>query len=289
MRKLLTFLIALGAIVLSLAPAYAQVGQIPFWPPIQLGSTWTPASLSGLIAWYKADNDSTNVFSDAACTVPQTTNAANVLCWKDLSGNGYNLVNASGANRPTYVLAGLNGKPTVNFVALSSQNLRTAVGVAMGTGVSGSAFAIGTMNTGTNSFGRLVTYAPPSAADNSAGGFTYLFRQSTTNFFETEKGITVVVGSPYAAVSLATETRFGGIANGTTIQSYVNGATAGTAGSGSIAFTSGGYIALGSSIASGGGTGAALWDGNISEIIITNNAMSSGDIALLDAYLAARW
>jgi hypothetical protein len=284
MRKLLTFLIALGAIILSLAPADA--GYFLFF---NNNANWTPAQLPGLIAWYKADNDSTNVFSDSACTVPVTTNTSPVVCWKDKSGNGYNVVNATGLHRPTYTLAGLNGKPTVTFAQSNTEFLITAVGVAMGTGVSGSAFAIGTMNTVTASFGRLVTYAPPSAADNATGGYTFLFRQSTNNFIETEKGITVVVGSPYAAVSLATETRFGGIANGTTIQNYINGVAAGTAGSGSTAYISGGYIAIGTAISSGGSAPSALWDGNLSEIIITNNAMSPTNIALLDAYLAARW
>ena len=35
-------------------------------------STWTPASLTGLVAWYKADNDGTNVFTNTACTTAST-------------------------------------------------------------------------------------------------------------------------------------------------------------------------------------------------------------------------
>jgi hypothetical protein len=55
------------------------------------------------------------------------------------------------------------------------------------------------------------------------------------------------------------------------------------------ASVSGGGISVGGPIASGCVVGGSnFWDGNISEIIITNTAMSAGDIAKLDAYLAAR-
>jgi hypothetical protein len=290
MRKLLTFLIALGAVVFAIAsPCSAQMTTTGAGSTFKSPVPWTPAQLTGLIAWYKADNDSTNVFSDVGCTTPQTTNGGNVLCWKDRSGVGRNITNGSGSGRPTYTLAGLNGKPTITFVAASSQYLGMGTGTAMGTGTSGSGFAIGTMNTGTNSFGRLVTYAPPAAGDGTTGGFIYVFRATATNAIEATKGPTVVTAAG-AAVSLATETRFGAIANGTTITSYINGAAAGTPGSGSNSFISGGCIFVGTNVGSGcsPSTGGE-WDGNVSEIVITNTAMSSTDIANLDAYLAARW
>jgi hypothetical protein len=253
-------------------------------------SNWTPQQLPGLVAWYKADNDGTNIFSDAAGTTPQTTNAGIIACWKDRSGNGYHIINSSLSSiNPHYTLAGLNGKPAVTFVAANSQLLRSAAGVAMGTGAAGSGFAIGTMNTGTNSSGRLISYAPPSASDTGSGGYQPVLRVSTTNFINTFKG-GIQVATPFAPVSLATETRFGGIADGNIIQSYINGVAAGSTGSGSNAFISAGYIAVGGPTNSGGVTGGAnYWDGNISEIVITNQAMTPTDVAKLDAYLVKRW
>jgi hypothetical protein len=250
-------------------------------------SNWTPQQLPGLVAWYKADNDGTNVFSNSGGTTP-ATNGGIIEVWKDKSGNGYNLINISGTSNPTYTVAGLNGKPTVTFVAASGQVLRSAAGVAMGTGAAGSGFAIGTMTTNTNSSGRLISYAPPSAADTASGGFQPVLRPGTTNFINTFKG--GIQDTTNAPVSLSTETRFGGVADGNIIQSYVNGLAAGSPGSGSNAFISGGYIAVGGGTNSGGATGGAnYWDGNISEVVITNQAMTPTDIAKLDAYLVKRW
>lgn len=43
------------------------------------------------------------------------TDGANVSLWPDLSGNGNDLSQANEAEQPTYLAAGLNGKPTVQF------------------------------------------------------------------------------------------------------------------------------------------------------------------------------
>jgi hypothetical protein len=193
MRKLLSFLIALGAFALAFFPVLASAlspqqryGISPVsklsrlalalvslffltgaqWFPY-FNKAWTPAQLPGLIAWYKADNDSTNIFSNSACTTPQTTNTGTIQCWKDKSGNGYNLLN-SGAQLPSYTLAGLNGKPTVTFYGTGW--LVTASGVAMGTGTAGSMYGIGTMLAGTGSNGRLFSYQLASSTGNLAGG-----------------------------------------------------------------------------------------------------------------------
>jgi hypothetical protein len=281
------FLIGLFA-VLFISSAQAQV-------PMTGGGkgtpapAWTPASLPNLIAWYKADNDSTNVFSDAGCTTAQTTNAGIVNCWKDKSGNGYNLLNSSGGIRPLYILAGLDSKPTVSNVG-SNGWLISATGVAMGTGTAGSGFVMGTLNTATLSTSRLVSYVPASSTEFVTGEMSYMFRSSTSTAFNAEKGTTLQFTGAATLPGLDTPTRMGTVADGSVIQGYVNGATAGTSGSGSNAFVSGGCIAFGVAVATNCVTAAAgYWRGSASEIVITNNAMSAPNIALLDAYLAARW
>lgn len=66
------------------------------------GSTaWTPASISSIYGWYKADNTST------------TTDGASVATWYDSSGKGNNLTQSDSAKQPVYRAADFNGIPTL--------------------------------------------------------------------------------------------------------------------------------------------------------------------------------
>src|SRR5664280_2630717 len=128
MRKFLTFLIALASIIFAVcSPASAQQSILGFPPGMfqnkaaQGGTAWTPAQLPNLIAWYKAD---VGVYTDTACSTP-ATNSTTVGCWKDQSGNGYDLKQAL-TGKPTYLSAGLNGKPTIQHTAATPTGMITA-------------------------------------------------------------------------------------------------------------------------------------------------------------------
>jgi hypothetical protein len=70
---------------------------------------FTPASLPGLIGWYKAD---AGVFSDAGIT--PATNGGTIQQWNDQSGHGNNLLQATSASRPTYTTGALNSLPVID-------------------------------------------------------------------------------------------------------------------------------------------------------------------------------
>src|SRR5215469_9229577 len=80
---------------------------------------WTPASLPGLVAWYDGQN---------AASI--TLNGSTVSQWNDQSGHGYNVVQGTAANQPTYNATGLNGYPALVFNGSTN-----ALGVAMAAGV----------------------------------------------------------------------------------------------------------------------------------------------------------
>jgi hypothetical protein len=63
---------------------------------------FVPAMLPGLVLWVRAD-------------LGVTLNAGNVSIWADQSGLGHNLAQATAANQPLWVSAGVNGAPTVLF------------------------------------------------------------------------------------------------------------------------------------------------------------------------------
>jgi len=64
---------------------------------------FTPASLSGLAAWYDASQ------------ITGTTDGAALSQWNDLSGNARHLRQATGASQPIYKTAIQNGKGVVRF------------------------------------------------------------------------------------------------------------------------------------------------------------------------------
>jgi hypothetical protein len=65
---------------------------------------WTPASLTGLKAWYDASDTATISVSGTAVTQ-----------WNDKSGNGYNVTQGTSANRPTSGVSTLNSKNVIDF------------------------------------------------------------------------------------------------------------------------------------------------------------------------------
>lgn len=242
------------------------------------GGGFTPASLPGLIAWYKADAD---VYSNTSLTTPQTTNNGNVAGWKDQSGNGYHLTQATGQYLPTYLTAGLNGKPAISFAAAAPSMLASASGVAMGTGNVASAVMIGQLTSGAASNSRVVVY--DSGGDTNPGSCIFMIRNGGSNAFAGYRSIPGFVGSQ--AISLATTYRMGIVFDGTNATTYLNNANP-TATACTDSLSNGGLISIGAHNTAGPQEG---WDGPIGEIIITNQAMSSGDRASLDAYLVARW
>jgi len=108
---------------------------------------------------------------------------------------------------------------------------------------------------------------------------------ATTTAFLGGKG-NVLSGATTAA-GLATPFRGGYVNDGTQGTSYLNN-VAGTSTANANASITAGRIAIGSSISNNLTTGTRF-NGNASEIIIYNQALSSADKTSLDAYLAARW
>ncbi|UKA57985.1 hypothetical protein [Arthrobacter sp. FW306-2-2C-D06B] len=90
------------------------------WVYTALGSTavFTPAAVSGLVAWYDASQ------------IVGLADGASVPRWNDLSGNGNNLTQGIAANQPVYKTAIQNGKAVVRFNGSSSVMSKT-LGVAL--------------------------------------------------------------------------------------------------------------------------------------------------------------
>ena len=75
----------------------------------------SPVVASGLRAWYRAD---LGVTRDAS---------SNVSLWADVSGNGYDLVQAVTGRQPTWVGSAMYGQPALQFSGTAFLKTATAV------------------------------------------------------------------------------------------------------------------------------------------------------------------
>jgi len=98
------------------------------------GVSTSPDLISGLLAWWKADALTLN-------------NNDAVSSWLDSSGNGYSMVQATGANQPIYKTNIVNGKPVVRFDATNDE---LAVSLSTTTSAGWTVFIVYSGNTNGN-------------------------------------------------------------------------------------------------------------------------------------------
>ena len=238
----------------------------------------TPPSIFGadLVAWYKAD---TAVYNDAGITL--ATNGQTVQQWNDQSGNGYNLSQATSANRPTLNTAGYNSKPAIIFSSSAATQLATGASAVSLGGTTASGFAVGQQTTGIGGNARLLDFIATgdSSDTGTAKSGIFIIRASTPSVY-TYRG-SIGFGSG-VSVSVATNYRMGGVFDGTNQVTYINN-VAGTASAGGGTWGTTGQIRVGNDP-----TGGA-WNGPCAEIVVVKVAPTVTQLAQLDAYFTNKW
>lgn len=244
MRRPFLFLAALCA-----AAAFAATFPVSFW-----ASGFSPASISGLKVWLKAD------------AINQTDGSA-VSSWPDSSGNANNATQATGTNQPIFKTAILNGRPIVRFDG-TNDNLKTAA-FASPLSVS-TIFVVAKMSTAdqiqyfydgitTTNRNALLRY------DAANGGQLDQFA-GTEVFGAFVKGSFVVLSSVFNGASSAT---------------YNNGASiiSGNVGTQTLTGLSVGADRI----------NVAFLNGDIAEILVYDSALSSTDRAKARTYLSQKY
>jgi hypothetical protein len=245
----------------------------------------TPLTIFGsdLILWFNAKQ---GVFSDAGVT--PAVDAGTVQQWNDLSGNGYHLVQATGANRPLYDVDGLNNLPAlVAGGQAAAQYMATADVVAFGGATAVSFFVVGTLSDppGAEQYGRFISSSDADANSDFGNNSGFNLCQHDTNeavgnfFFD--NAVDGVVAATYE-----TPYRFGGTINGAVSTTYVDN-VAGTPD------TTGGSLNLGTNVfrifrdtvASAG----QYLTGNCSEIGVVKRLVTELERAALDDYFVSEW
>jgi hypothetical protein len=239
------------------------------------GGGFSPLSFGAdLVAWYKAD---AGAYVDAGITL--ATNGQDVQQWNDQSGNGNHVSQANGTFRPTYLSAGLNGRPTLDFIAANDVLISATDALDVG-GTALSTFTVATLDVGAAAHARLLSFL--GSGDANDFGFAtsacLIIENDQTQAIATHRqgylGITsITYGTVYA---------LGSIYDGVNATVYVNN-------SGSSPAASSGTFASTGTLRIGQGSGGEAWDGFCSEVVIVKKALSSDERNALHAYLAARW
>lgn len=99
----------------GILPGFPQYGidqgVLPGLPASRTSHDDVVRGIAGLRQWYAADK------------IPGVTHGAGVAWWPDVSGNGFDVVQATAGNRPVFETDIFNGQPAVKFTAASSQYL----------------------------------------------------------------------------------------------------------------------------------------------------------------------
>jgi hypothetical protein len=250
--------------------------------PYQVGAAWSPLDLPDLVAWYDA---SFGVYSDAGSTPIADTEE--VVQWNDRSGNGYHL--SRDVTGPTYNADGLNGLPTMHYVANSALKTVTNAVQTSGSNVV-SCFAVLQLNSASLSFARLVTFLADGQTTDYDNDFSVVpILRDNSN---------ATLGGYFGAakanqnISYDTSYRFGTVADGTNMTSYLNlSATSATAMNGTLDMggptNNQGTFYLGRSAHED--AGSDRFRGMISEVVICLSDIGSDDRTALDAYLVSKW
>ena len=215
---------------------------------------------------------------DAADVTGTATNPADgsvVTTWTNKSGGGGN---ATKFGNPTLSATGVNGKPGI-LLDGTSMGYRGAVS---NTGTVSTTFVVATLNSGTATNGRLVSFAGDTGTDyDNASYLVPLLRnaagQGLWTYYSNASRSEIAVpayDTPFYATA---------VVDGTNNIDYVNG-VAGTTVAISPTFAVTKY-AVGIQPNANGD----YWKGYVSEVLIYNSALSTTDRQKVETYLATKW
>lgn len=242
--------------------------------PPNSGSAWNPDLLPGLLIWLSASN--------------VTHTGSTLTGWPDLSGNGYNCSNIS-TTAPTYSATGFNGHPGVTFTKANGTACYSSRSLSIPSTGTLSIFVLGSVPSGsTSASGRLVSldttagqdYQTPAIEMDTGGTVGNLSFTSTSNLGN---------GGSSASFSLNTPYAWGGIIDGANGHMYLNNAEQGSATSFSSSVLGGtNCISIGLQQDTCGSPSNGALDATIAEIVVTSNAISSGNRSLLETYFVSK-
>lgn len=220
-------------------------------------TAWTPATLSPR-AWWKAD------------AITGLSNGASVSSWANSVSGGVAAANGTGAQQPTYQTGAQNGLPAVRFDGVNDYLTATSVNLPVNVSVF---FAFKTPSA-TTSDQRLY----------SSTGNSHMIRLHlpATNGVEMQQ-ISTALSYGVGLIPTSTWQVHSNVFGGTSSRGAVNGTTvSGTIGTSGTTAAS---LVLGANATANG-----QWtQTDLGELIVIDGAVSTGDQASIEGYLAWKW
>jgi hypothetical protein len=228
------------------------------------GGSFSPAQIAGLKLWLKAD---TGLFQDSPGTTAAVANADPVGLWKDQSGQGNDVLQATSTMRPTLRLAVQNGQPVVRFDGVDDFLQKAALALAQPLTV----FAVAKVGA--------PGAAPQNIMDGVGGSNRDLFgKENTSEVWRMYAGGSILDSAAASDTSWHT---FACLFSGTGSLLRVDGSQKISGSAGTQSLTG---LNLGCSSA----TNQQLLNGDIAEFLLYTADLTAS-FALLEAYLKGRY
>jgi hypothetical protein len=229
---------------------------------------WTPQGLSGLLWWIDAYKGITKDGSDR------------VSAWNDQSGNGFNLIQATGALQPLYLATGMNGLPCVECTdeGMLASFSHTGLNLAI--------FIVATLINAGAVGSHQVCFAQGggSNASGNANGWVALRRNASA---EGIRGHYNATNYGDQAVTYTVPYLFFNQRDGTNVGTGLNGSTPGTTALATA--TNFSFAAIGANITTLGTFGTGYAHLRLSEIILLSFIPDTNLRAKINGYLAWKW
>lgn len=262
--------------------------------PVLFSSRWSPASISGLQLWLDAAQD---VYTDAAASTLATADGDVVGCWKDQSGNGYDVSQATAGKKPLLKLGanGINSRPTILFDGTDDLLTRTAADW-LGTDSAGSVFVVTRLSSTFNTVSMFLSSADEGSSGqysmyiyayiNGSSQCVWRINQRNNDLADSLDGNTVLTASsPYLLVYLSSGAAYAGRVNGVAQTLTVAGGA--NTGDWFADTASRDNLVLGARVILG--SEASFLKGAISEILVYGSYLNEADLAEIEAYLNGKY
>ena len=242
-------------------------------PPLGLQfvrKEFSPSSLSGLQLWLDATK---GLFDATSGGNPVTTDGSSVARWEDQSGSGYHVTQATSANRPVLKTGIRNSKNAIRFDG--SNDILVSANIPDNNLLTLTAFVVANpIGLGGSNFGRMFERG-----------------NNIVNFFMFQgNGISMIAGGGQVSGGSAPigsfylfGARLSGVGNSTTTL-RINKTLVATGNTSSVPSTANTTYQIGNRTDL-----ARAFNGDIAELIIYNQALTTEQINNVEVYLAAKW